>query len=947
MRRTILTALSAALAIVLCMGMSVGACAAAGPASRQAKPSASHGAAGKGEPVRVGSRYAPGKVLVKFRQGAGAAEVESLAGGRSAAAVRKLTAGGLVEMNIGGRDVPRTVDALRASPAVEYAEPDYIRSASFAPNDTVYQGVADAQWNMKNLPGAGGIDMPNAWDVSTGLPSVVVAILDTGVAYRNTGTVAKAPDLGDNFLQGYDFINNDPYADDDHGHGTHVCGTVAQATNNALDCAGIAFNTTVMPVKVLDRTGFGGDAQLIEGITFAADHGVSVINMSLGGPDPSVAIQEACDYAFNRNVVVCAAAGNSNAGAVEYPAAYSSCVAVGATNKSGQKSSFSNYGAALDIVAPGGDSGGPIYQVTFKRLGQPSSGFAVEGMSGTSMATPHVSAVAALVKAKHPSWSASDVRATLASTCYDAGPAGWDSKFGWGLLYASAAVGAARPPAVTPAPTAVSPAFARTGSSTRVSVGGTGFSQKIKVVLERESEAWLSGSNFSESGGTAVTCGMSLAGAQPGLWNVVVENSNMRSGSIDGGFAVDNADNRTWYLAEGSTNYGFEEYILIQNPNTAVAHVSLTLMSPKGPLGPFDSMVPPNSRATTRVNDIAPDQDVSAKVTCDVDIVCERSMYWGGRLEGTDSIAIQSPSYTWYLAEGSTNYGFETFLLVQNPDDAAAVVSVTYMTQSGAVAKAPFTLAGNSRFSINVADDVPAKDMSFEVTADRRVIAERSMYWDGRRGGHDSIGTTQPSRRWYLAEGSTGWGYTEYVLLENPGDAAATVTLTYMTPGGPAVQPPLNIPAGTRVTVGVNDALPKKDVSVQVVADRGIVAERSMYWNNGTGKGGHDEIGVPQPRQQCFLAEGSTDYGFDEWILVQNPNAAPANVGIDYMTQAGLVKRPGFVLAANSRVSVHVNVDVPGVDTSARVYSNLPIIAERSMYWHNGGAGHVSTGLMK
>ena len=114
MRRTILTALSAALAIVLCMGMSVGACAAAGPASRQAKPSASHGAAGKGEPVRVGSRYAPGKVLVKFRQGAGAAEVESLAGGRSAAAVRKLTAGGLVEMNIGGRDVPRTVDALRA-----------------------------------------------------------------------------------------------------------------------------------------------------------------------------------------------------------------------------------------------------------------------------------------------------------------------------------------------------------------------------------------------------------------------------------------------------------------------------------------------------------------------------------------------------------------------------------------------------------------------------------------------------------------------------------------------------------------------------------------------------------------------------------------------------------------------------------------------------------------
>jgi hypothetical protein len=120
-----------------------------------------------------------------------------------------------------------------------------------------------------------------------------------------------------------------------------------------------------------------------------------------------------------------------------------------------------------------------------------------------------------------------------------------------------------------------------------------------------------------------------------------------------------------------------------------------------------------------------------------------------------------------------------------------------------------------------------------------------------------------------------------------------------------------------------------------------------MYWNNGTGKAGHNEIGVPQPRQQCFLAEGSTDWGFDEWILVQNPNAKPANIGVDYMTGTGPVPRNGFVLAANSRVSIHVNADVPGVDTSARVYSNLPIIAERSMYWHNGGGGTVSIGLMK
>lgn len=910
------------------------------------QPAETETGGGKGEPVRPGSKYVPGQVLVKFKHGAPAGDVHSLAI-RSGGVMKELAGTGVMQVSVGAEGVATAVERLRASPLVEYAEPNYIRRASFDPDDPWYADHGNAQWNMKNLPGAAGIDMPDAWNVTTGSPSVVVAILDTGVAYRAHDGITEAPDLGANFVQGYDFINNDPFADDDHGHGTHVCGTIAQETNNATDCAGIAFQTTIMPVKVLDHNGYGDDAQLIEGLTFAADRGVEVINMSLGGPDPSAAIKDACDYAFGKNVVVVAAAGNSSSSAVEYPAAYSSCVAVGATNKSAARSSYSNYGAALDIAAPGGDGSGPIYQVTFKRLGQPTSGFAVVGLSGTSMATPHVSGVTALVRARNPSWSAADARGAVTSTCHDLGAAGWDPQFGWGLLDANAAVRAARPSAAVPAPAAISPAFARTGASASVVVSGSGFSSSVKLVLERESEGGLSSSGLVSSGGNKISCAVSLAGAQPGLWDVVAENSTLRSGAIDGGFSVDNANNQTWYLAEGSTNYGFEEYILVQNPNSVAANVSLTLMSPDGPLGPYPSTVAPNSRMTIRVNDIVSGKDVSARVTADVDIVCERSMYWGNKLEGTDSIGIQSPSYTWYLAEGSTDYGFETFLLIQNPNAAATTVSVTYMTKSGPVGKAPFTLDGNSRFSINVADDLGADDMSFEVVADRRVIAERSMYWDGRRGGHDSIGTTLPAQRWFLAEGSTDWGYTEYVLLENPGDAPANVTLTYMTPAGPVVQPAMSIPAGTRVTVRVNDQLPGKDVSVQAVADTGIVVERSMYWNNGTGKGGHNEIGVPQPRQQCFLAEGSTDWGFDEWILVQNPNATPANIGVDYMTDAGPVPRNGFVLAANSRVSIHVNADVPGVDTSARVYSNRPIIAERSMYWHGGGAGHVSTGLMK
>ncbi|MBU4179484.1 MAG: hypothetical protein KJ625_06020, partial [Actinobacteria bacterium] len=290
---------------------------------------------------------------------------------------------------------------------------------------------------------------------------------------------------------------------------------------------------------------------------------------------------------------------------------------------------------------------------------------------------------------------------------------------------------------------------------------------------------------------------------------------------------------------------------------------------------------------------------------------------------------------------------FETFLLIQNPSNHTAVVNVTYMTPGGPVEKSPFSIPADSRYSINVADDLPGEEMSFEVVANRRVIAERSMYWDGKRGGHDSIGTNSPARDWYLGEGSTGWGYDEYILLENPGDVAASVDITYMTPEGPEPQPAVSVPAGSRVTVHVNDDLPDRDVSAKVTADRGIVVERSMYWNNGTGKGGHCAIATPQPRQGGFLAEGSTDWGFDEWILVQNPNDTQANVGIEYMTSAGLMGRDGFTLDAGSRVSIHVNSDIPSIDTSAYVFSNLPIIAERSMYWNSRGAGHVSQGLMR
>jgi serine protease len=897
--------------------------------------------------------YVPGEVLVKFKDGAGGAH-GSIYSGLGVVSAEDLPLSNLKRLALGRASVEKALEVLRSSSLVEYAEPNYIRRADWEPNDPLYNSEAYKQWNFQDQATEGGINMPGAWDLERGGdPSVVVAVIDTGVAYRNGGGYRRAPDLEDtNFVHGYDFVNGDRYADDDNGHGTHVCGTVAQSTDQTppFGCAGIAFGCTVMPVKVLDREGAGTDSDIVKGIEYAANNGAEVINMSLSGPDRSEALEEAVEYAVSKDVVVCASSGNENAPQVGYPAAYDDCIAVGATGPDKKRAPYSNYGSALDVVAPGGDGEGlssGILQQTYENEGDPSSDFVFKAMSGTSMACPHVAGVAALLRSRRGAWSAGEVRAAITSTCLDLGDTGWDERYGWGLIDAKAALEASRRTLARPEVNLVAPNHASEGDSASLTVEGKNFTGGAKIILERTGENRVVGTDVVLSGDTVATCDVDLSGSRPGLWDVVVETPHGVSGRLAGGFMVDTEDDRTWYLAEGSTAHGFEEFILIQNPNVAAANCEVTLMTPEGAMDPVQVPVPPESRATLTVNDAAPDTDVSARVTSDQDVICERSMYWNNRIEGTDSIGIQSPSYTWYLAEGTTDYGFETYVLIQNPGPRPAFVDVTYMTGDGPVEKPTFKVDGFSRHTINVADDLPSEEMSVAVVADRRVICERSMYWDGRRGGHASIGTNLPSQKWYLAEGSTDWGFDEYVLLQNPSDEAANVTLTYMTPEGPLPQPGRKVNANSRVTVHLNQELPGEDVSVEAVSDRGIVVERAMYWNNGTAKGGHATIGVPQPRQQCYLAEGTTDWGFDEWVLVQNPNDSPANIGIEYMTSSGLMHRDGFALAPRSRVTVHVNGDIPPIDTSTYVFSNKPVIAERSMYWNSNGGGHVSQGLMR
>ena len=275
----------------------------------------------------------------------------------------------------------QTLKEIKRSPIskdTEYIEANYQYKAFDAPNDPEYS----KQWNFRN------INIEKAWDETKG-EGITVAVIDTGVS--------EVPDLKlTKFVKGYDFVNDKEDAVDDNGHGTHVAGTIAQSTNNGYGVAGIAYQASIMPLKVLSGSGGGTIADIAESIKFAADNSADVINMSLGGGGASTMLEEAIKYAHSKGVVIVAAAGNEGRNAAAYPARYPDVISVSAIDAAGDKASYSNFGAGVDISAPGGSETGKIIQNTV----DPSSGESVfVGFQGTSMAAPHVAGVAALVRA--------------------------------------------------------------------------------------------------------------------------------------------------------------------------------------------------------------------------------------------------------------------------------------------------------------------------------------------------------------------------------------------------------------------------------------------------------------------------------------------------------------------------------------------------------------------
>ena len=387
--------------------------------------------------------YRPHEVIVKFETAtATSTAMHAIADAGGQTARRSRDGGHFLVTLADGLSVPEGVSRFAHMPGVAEAEPNglaYATATTFSPNDRLFT----RQWHLKML------NAERTWAIQKGDSSIVIAVLDTGVAYEDRGAFRRAPDWGSTvFVPGYNVFTNDSHANDDNFHGTHVASTIAEATDNAEGAAGLAFGCALMPVKVLDRDGVGSFFDIAEGIQYAyrdAPQKAKVINLSLAGDTTSTFLSGVIEDAVRSGVVIVAAAGNEHRNRVSFPASHPKVIGVGAVDLRKQRADYSNFGADLDVVAPGGDvdrdddhDGRPdgVLQQTFDpdeaELGHYDR-FAYYYVSGTSQASPHVAALAGLLM-RQGITSPAAVQAAIQSTAEDLGAPGRDDTFGYGLI---------------------------------------------------------------------------------------------------------------------------------------------------------------------------------------------------------------------------------------------------------------------------------------------------------------------------------------------------------------------------------------------------------------------------------------------------------------------------------------------------------------------------------
>jgi hypothetical protein len=431
----------------------------------------------------------------------------------------------------------------------------------------------------------------------------------------------------------------------------------------------------------------------------------------------------------------------------------------------------------------------------------------------------------------------------------------------------------------------------------------------------------------------------------------------------------------TYFLAEGATGAFFDDDVLIANPNTQPAPVTLTFMKEGGSTIVDRRTVPAQSRITLHVDQIPGLEDASASVQVlsenRLPLVVERSMFWDANYYGGHTAnAVEQPETHWIFAEGSQGF-FDTYILIANANDQPTTATLTFLREDDAPVVKTVEVGAFARKTVWAGEYGELSNRAFGIVVDATlpVIAERSMYFKtvGDRlwtGGHVNTGITAPSKTWFHAEGATGGYFNTFILLSNPQDTDAHVELKFLLDTGAVITRSKTIAAKQRITVNPavegDTRLENAAVSTVVQSDVPIVSERSMYWAGDADAfgEGHNSSGVEATRLIWGLAEGRIGgpRNFDTYILLANPSASEAQVTLTYLREGGTPIVKQYTVPATSRFNIDVKTVVPELRNASfgariEVTNNVPIAVERSIYWNvndvfwAGGSNALATPL--
>lgn len=405
----------------------------------------------------------------------------------------------------------------------------------------------------------------------------------------------------------------------------------------------------------------------------------------------------------------------------------------------------------------------------------------------------------------------------------------------------------------------------------------------------------------------------------------------------------------TWFFAEGSTAAPFQTWLLFFNPTQVDASVSLVFMFPSGGPQTRNITVGANRRVSVFLNQILPNQPaVATQVNSSQPIFAERAMYFN--LDGSVSFGAQAAQTQWLFAEGSTAVPHHTWFLVQNPGGVPATVTFTFFREGGGAAGSVTIGVGpTSRFSLFANQVIPGISFSTQVVSNQPVVVERSMYDSRTGGGHNVVGVNSGAAAWNFAEGATVAPFHTWFLLFNPNNFAVSI-LARLLPetAGPGPLLEFTLPPLSRTSVFANTIFPNRSFASLWLTNQPqnapIVIERAMYFFK-PNAGSHATVGATSRATTWWFAEGATAAPFDEWLLLSNPSQqAAANVTVTFFSTVDGTAVASRNFVVGDRTSIFVNQIVPNVaNLSIRVTSDLPISAERSMYFRQGGTNTIGS----